>query len=181
MISELFGHKKARLLVYLGFVVNIWVMFVIWLGGVLPGVDAQGGSCEGVYQRISELAFGAVVASLIAYAVAQLADVTIFHWSRKQTGHHYLWVRSILSTSAGQLLDTITVILVTHYYANALPIDAQKPLLNQIVVYVASGYGYKFICGVLDTSLLYVLIPHLRRYCFLSEQHQDGEAEDDFN
>jgi uncharacterized PurR-regulated membrane protein YhhQ (DUF165 family) len=34
-----------------------------------------------------------------------------------------LWVRNNGSTMVSQLVDTTAVILITHYYAHALPVD----------------------------------------------------------
>ena len=42
LISELFGEKKARDMVWVGVVLNIWVIFLLWLGGVLPGFENYG-------------------------------------------------------------------------------------------------------------------------------------------
>ena len=39
LISELYGEKKARDMVYIGLLLNGWVIFLLWLGGVLPGFE----------------------------------------------------------------------------------------------------------------------------------------------
>ena len=39
LISELYGEKKARDMVWMGVLLNAWVIFLLWLGGVLPGFD----------------------------------------------------------------------------------------------------------------------------------------------
>ena len=39
LISELYGEKKARDMVYVGLLLNLWVIFLLWLGGVLPGPE----------------------------------------------------------------------------------------------------------------------------------------------
>ena len=36
LISELYGRKRASNVVWVGFVLNLWVAFILWLGGVLP-------------------------------------------------------------------------------------------------------------------------------------------------
>jgi uncharacterized PurR-regulated membrane protein YhhQ (DUF165 family) len=36
LISELYGRKRASNVVWVGFGLNIWVAFILWLGGVLP-------------------------------------------------------------------------------------------------------------------------------------------------
>ena len=42
LISELFGEKKARDMVWVGLLLNVWVVFLLWLGGVLPGFETDG-------------------------------------------------------------------------------------------------------------------------------------------
>ena len=37
-ISELYGKHRANVVVWTGLVLNIWVLFILWLGGVLPPV-----------------------------------------------------------------------------------------------------------------------------------------------
>ena len=34
LISELYGEKKARDLVWIGLILNVWVLFIIWLGSI---------------------------------------------------------------------------------------------------------------------------------------------------
>ena len=39
LISELFGEEKARDMVFVGLLLNAWVVFLLWLGSVLPGAS----------------------------------------------------------------------------------------------------------------------------------------------
>ena len=39
LISELYGEKKARDMVWVGLLLNGWVVLLLWLGGVLPGFE----------------------------------------------------------------------------------------------------------------------------------------------
>ena len=87
LISELYGQKKAQDMVWVGLLLNVWVIFLLWLGGILPGsgmdpvtgqvlVDEAGR--EPVFFEVRQLAFGAVAASMIAYLAAQFCDVKLF-------------------------------------------------------------------------------------------------------
>ena len=38
-LSEFYGHRRANTVVLAGLLINLWVMFFLWLGCVLPGVD----------------------------------------------------------------------------------------------------------------------------------------------
>ncbi len=40
-ISEFYGRRRANFVVFVGLLLNIWVVFIIWLGGVLPGFEGS--------------------------------------------------------------------------------------------------------------------------------------------
>ena len=175
LISELFGEKKAREMVWIGLILNLWVLLILWLGSVMPGfetVDPQTGlpvldeaGRLPVFFEVTHLAFGAVAASMIAYLLAQLCDVRLFHFLKRLTGGKHLWLRNTASTSVSQVVDTTAVILVTHFYAGALPINENESLWPQLLVFIAGGYLFKFLVALLDTPIVYgarrVLMPYL--------------------
>jgi uncharacterized PurR-regulated membrane protein YhhQ (DUF165 family) len=39
LISELYGKERANQVVWVGLLLNLWVLFIVWLGGVLPGFE----------------------------------------------------------------------------------------------------------------------------------------------
>ena len=165
-ISELYGRRRASLVVWVGFLLNLWVVFILWLGSVLPpalpidpatgkpALDAAGRLP--VFFEVKSLAFGAVAASMIAYLVAQFVDVYVFHFWRRLTNGKHLWLRNNGSTIVSQMVDTVAVILITHFYAKALPIDPNKALFGQLLVFILSGYVFKFVAALIDTGPFYV-------------------------
>jgi len=38
LISELWGEQKASQLVWVGLLLNGWIVLILWLGGILPGL-----------------------------------------------------------------------------------------------------------------------------------------------
>lgn len=171
-ISELYGRKRANKVVWVGLILNIWVLFILWLGGVLPphveldpvtGMPAEG--AEGsIFFAVRQLTFGATTASMIAYLTAQFCDVQIFHWLKKLTSGRHLWLRNNGSTLISQMVDSIAVILITHYYANALPVNENEGLFNQLLVFIFSAYVFKLIAALLDTIPFYVGVKYLTNY-----------------
>ena len=157
-ICELYGRRRASFMVLVGFVLNVWVVFILWLGGVLPGHESP------VFDELRTLAFGAVTASMIAYMAAQLVDVHVFHFWKKLTRGRHLWLRNNGSTLVSQLVDTTAVILITHYYAGGLTIDPDAPLASQLFTYIAAGYVFKLVVALVDTLPFYVGSRHLARY-----------------
>ena len=180
LISELYGEKKAHDMVWVGVLLNAWVIFLLWLGGVLPGfdldpngqplIDAAGR--EPTFFEIRELAFGAVAASMIAYLAAQLCDVRLFHFWKRLTNGKHLWLRNNASTMVSQIVDTTAVILVTHFYAAALPVNADDPIWPQLMVYIASGYVFKMLVAALDTGPIYLAVAYLRPWLGLKENEE---------
>ena len=158
-ISELYGRRRANLVVWIGLILNLWVVFILWVGGMLPGFemmengqlvpDAAGR--VPVFFEVRNLAFGAVTASMIAYLVAQLVDVQVFHFWKRLTDGRHLWLRNNGSTLVSQLVDTTAVILITHYYAHALPISDDHPVIGQLLVFILTGYMFKLVMALLDT------------------------------
>jgi queuosine precursor transporter len=170
-VSELYGRKRANNLVWVGFMLNIWVVFIIWLGGVLPPdamLDPNGlppaGAHDWAFFKVRALTFGAVAASMAAYLIAQLVDVHVFHFWKKLTRGKHLWLRNNGSTLVSQLVDTVAVILITHFYAGALPIKTDQEIWGQLFVFIASGYVFKLTAALLDTIPFYIGTPILARY-----------------
>ncbi|NUN12292.1 MAG: queuosine precursor transporter [Myxococcales bacterium] len=171
-ISELYGRARANWLVFVGFLLNIWVVFILWLGGVLPpemtldpttGLPAVGEHGR-VFFEVRQLAFGAVIASMAAYLAAQFCDVYLFHFWKRLTRGKHLWLRNNGSTMVSQIVDSTAVILITHYYAAALPIDASKPIGGQLLTFIGSSYAFKFAAALLDTIPFYFGVRWLSQY-----------------
>ncbi|MCA9283181.1 MAG: queuosine precursor transporter [Phycisphaerales bacterium] len=163
-ISELYGRKRANQVVWVGFILNLWVMFILWAGGALPGFEPAGEPKTGVFFDVQRLAFGAVAASMFAYLVAQLVDVHVFHFWKKLTKGKHLWLRNNGSTLVSQLVDTVAVILITYFYANALPVDESNPIWPQLLLFIATGYVFKMVCALADTAPFYWGVGYLTRY-----------------
>ena len=181
LISELYGEERARDMVWVGLLLNVWVVFLLWLGSELPGtgvdpstgaplIDAAGR--QPVFFEIKNLAFGAVGASMIAYLAAQFCDVRIFHTMKRLTKGRHLWLRNNVSTMISQIVDSTAVILVTHFWAAALPINADEPLWPQLMVFIASGYVFKLVVAALDTGPIYLAVRYLRTYLGLGENEE---------
>ena len=91
LISELWGEQKANQVVWVGLLLNGWVLLILWLGGVLPSMS---GSDDSTFRTIQQLSFGSVGASMVAYLTAQFVDVRLFHFWKQLTKGKALWLRA---------------------------------------------------------------------------------------
>lgn len=177
LISELYGRKRASQVVWVGLLLNLWVVFIVWLGGILPGYEttdpATGELIRDaahrlpVFFEIRNLTFGTVTASMIAYLTAQFVDVQLFHFWKELTQGKYLWLRNNGSTLLSQVVDTTAVVLITHFLAHALPIDPAASLWPQLFLFIAYGYAFKLVAALLDTGPFYVCVYWLSKYLWI--------------
>ncbi len=177
LISELYGRRRANQVVWVGLLLNLWVFFIVWLGGVLPGFEAtnpvtgdlvrDAANRLPVFFEIRALTFGTVFASMCAYLTAQFVDVQLFHFWKELTQGKYLWLRNNGSTLLSQLVDTSAVILITHFFAGVLPIDPSHPLWPQLLLFIAYGYAFKLVAALLDTGPFYGCVYWLSKYLWL--------------
>jgi hypothetical protein len=158
LVSELWGEQRAGQLVWVGLLLNGWVLLILWLGGLLPGTSSP------VFFEVRRLAFGALGASMAAYLVAQFTDVRLFHFWKRLTGGRALWLRNNGSTLVSQLVDTTAVVLISHYGAHVLPIEGSQPVLPQLGRFIASGYLFKLLAALADTLPFYLLVGWLRQW-----------------
>jgi hypothetical protein len=182
LISEFYGRRRANFVVFVGFLLNLWVMLILWLGTSLPGFvtndpttgmppqpqwdsDKQAFIETGwTLFQVQRLAFGAVAASMIAYLAAQFIDVQVFHfWKWLSKGRH-LWLRNNGSTLISQFVDTFAVITITHFYAHALPVDSDEAIWPQLWLFIGTGYAFKVAAALADTGPIYLAVHLLRRY-----------------
>lgn len=174
-ISELYGKKRANTVVWVGLVLNIWVLFILWIGGILPphpemmenGLPALTDPNHTFFQ-IRKWTFGATIASMIAYLTAQFVDVSLFHYIRKLTKGKMLWLRNNGSTLTSQMVDSLAVITITYFYAReALHIQVGETLIHGLVILILSNYVYKVVSAFLDTIPFYIGVKYLSRYLHL--------------
>ncbi len=170
-ISELYGKKRANMVVWIGLLLNIWVLFILWLGGILPpepqlneAGEIVRGSNGWVFYEVRTATFAATSASMIAYISAQFIDVHIFHFLKKLTNGKHLWLRNNGSTLISQLVDSSAVILITHYYADALPKDEFGNLTQPLIYFIMASYIFKFLTALVDTIPFYIGTKYLTRY-----------------
>tara|TARA_B100001250_G_scaffold155820_1_gene133932 strand:+ start:118 stop:780 length:663 start_codon:yes stop_codon:yes gene_type:complete len=152
LISELYGQKKANLVVFSGFIASMFVLLFLWLGGQFNAIPDSLVSDE-IYNSVFRNAWRIIAASMIAYLFAQFIDVRIFHFWKKLTNGKHLWLRNNASTFASQLLDTILVICI-------LFVGVWNT--EQIISAIIDGWLFKILMALIDTPIIYGIIYLLR-------------------
>ena len=148
LISELYGQKKANLVVFSGFIASLFVLLFLWLGGQFNSIPSSIVD-DVTYNSVFRNAWRLIAASMVAYLIAQFIDVRIFHFWKRLTNGKHLWLRNNGSTIASQLVDTSLVICI-------LFIGVWKP--DQIISAIFDGWMFKMLMAFIDTPIIYGIL-----------------------
>ncbi|SMO97859.1 queuosine precursor transporter [Gracilimonas mengyeensis] len=160
LISELFGRKKAQLVVWVGFFANFFMLFVMSVGHWLPNTGGVSGGIQ-LFEGVYEFMVGNVIASMIAYLTAQTVDVRLFHFWKNLTDGKHLWLRNNASTMFSQLVDS-TAILTILYVAGNLGDNVSS--ISALIILILNSYLFKFFFALFDTPLFYLGVKFLKHY-----------------
>jgi len=152
LISELYGQKKANIVVFSGFVASMFVLLFLWLGGQFNAIPDSIVN-DDTYNNVFQNAWRIIAASMIAYLFAQFIDVRIFHFWKRLTNGKHLWLRNNGSTIASQLVDTTLVVMI-------LFVGIWEP--SKIVSAIIDGWLFKMLMAAIDTPIIYGIIHLLK-------------------
>jgi uncharacterized integral membrane protein (TIGR00697 family) len=158
VVSEIFGERQARYFVVLGFSMTLVLLALVLIGLSLP--PATGYQLEAAYQSVFSPTWRLFFASMLAYLLAQMVDVRVYHFVKKRTGGRWLWLRNNASTMTSQLVDSFTVAFVFLYDNEAVFTGT----VGDLIVVVLSAYVAKMIIALLDTPLIYLAVWWIDRY-----------------
>lgn len=160
LVNEFYGIHGARRLTYAGLGAALFVFTVMQIALHLPDAETSPIPAS-VFQNAFGISSRLYVASLTAYMIGQLMDITIFNAVRRITGHRFIWLRAQGSTVLSQIVDSFTVSFV--FLVGSQPMDF-------IIKNAASNYLAKLAMAILLTPLLYGVHGIARRYFGIPER-----------
>jgi len=104
VLTEVYGYRVARRVIWLGFICNLVFVFFAWVGQILPSASFWEG--QGSYESILGYTPRLLAASFLGYLAGEFANSAILARMKILTKGRWLWSRTIGSTIIGQGLDT---------------------------------------------------------------------------
>jgi uncharacterized integral membrane protein (TIGR00697 family) len=120
VLTEVYGYRQARRVIWLGFACNLILVIGIWLGGLLPAATFWDG--QSAYERILGYTPRILVASYLAYLVGEFSNSFVLAKMKIATNGRWLWTRTIGSTLVGQGLDSAVFIFLA--FVGTIPASA---------------------------------------------------------
>ena len=154
LISEIYGKKKANEVVVAGIFASFFSMGILLIANWVPALD-NSPIDDTTFNQVFALSPVAVFASMIAYLLAQLVDIRIYHFWKNLTQGQMLWLRNNFSTFSSQLIDTVLIIGLLSIFG----------VLDWSLFWglVLSGFLFKILVAFFDTPFLYLFVGLFRR------------------
>jgi hypothetical protein len=109
ILTEVYGYRQARKVIWLGFLCNLIAVFAFWVAGRIPALDS---GVQNAYERILGYTPRLLVASFSAYLVGEFANSFVLAKMKIMTKGRFLWTRTIGSTIVGEGLDATVFIII---------------------------------------------------------------------
>ena len=110
ILTEVYGYRWARRVIWLGFLCNLIFVFFAWVGQLLPAAPFW--QDQAAYSSILGYAPRLLAASFCGYLAGEFANSFIMARMKIATQGRWLWTRTIGSTVIGQGLDTSIFIII---------------------------------------------------------------------
>ncbi len=150
VLTEVYGYRTARKVIWLGFICNLIFVFFAWIGQILPSASFWGD--QSAYVSILGVVPRILVASFCGYLVGEFANSFVLSKMKILTKGRWLWSRTIGSTIVGQALDTSLFITIGY-------IGTGATVPTMILHHWVSKVGIEAIF----TPVTYVIVNWLKR------------------
>ena len=150
VLTEVYGYRTARKVIWLGFGCNLIFVFFAWIGQILPSADFW--EAQGSYETILGFAPRLLAASLCGYLVGEFANSFVLARMKILTKGRWLWSRTIGSTIIGEGLDTSIFITLAF-------VGTGSPVLTMIWHH----WLVKTAIEVIATPATYTIVNWLKR------------------
>lgn len=172
VLTEVYGYKRSRRVIWTGFFCLGLSALVLWLVRLLPGEATwlQYAGDEAYAAILGGMSTGGIVlASLVAYFAGEFSNSIILAKMKVLTAGRWLWTRTIGSTLVGQIIDSALFIFVATL-AGVFPWELFWTL-------TLTNYIFKVAIEVLMTPVTYRVVAALKKY----ENEDYFDRDTDFN
>jgi queuosine precursor transporter len=165
IVNEYYGPKAVRRISYTAVILIAYAFLMYYLAMGVPAADFWFGT--GVKNGVPNMsnAFNAIFgqgmwiifASITAFLVSQIVDVTIFHRIKKVTGEKRVWLRATGSTLVSQLVDSFIVLFIAFKIG-------QGWSWQLVLAICVMNYIYKATMAIVLTPVIYLVEGRIEKY-----------------
>ncbi|HED06950.1 MAG TPA: VUT family protein [Ignavibacteria bacterium] len=152
ILTEVYGYARSRKVVWAGFGALGFASFMAWVVIKLP--PAQGWIHQAAYETVFGQTWRIVLASLLAFFSGEFVNSFVLAKMKLFTSGKFLWMRTIGSTIAGEMMDSLIFYPLAFY--GFWPNDL-------LITVMLTNYVLKVSWEVVATPVTYKVVGFLKR------------------
>ncbi|MBE6292985.1 MAG: VUT family protein [Bacteroidales bacterium] len=153
VLTELWGYRTAKKVIWLTFLCNIVLVVCTQIGVWMPSPDYLSDTAE-AYNHVFTYVPRIVVGSLAGFLCGELSNAWFMERIKMKTKGRHLWLRTIGSSMIGYLFDTLPFVIIAF---------AGVVSMHDLLLMIAFQYVAKLsIEAFFGTPMAYVVIRWVR-------------------
>ncbi len=152
VLTEVYGYRRSRLVIWIGFGANLLMVLAIQVAILLPAARFWDG--QEAFATILGATPRLLIASLCAYLVGEFLNAYVLAKMKILTKGRWLWTRTIGSTFVGQMFDSSIFSLIA--FLGVIP-------LREIGIMILTVWAFKTVYEAIVTPVTYLVVNFLKR------------------
>lgn len=152
VIPEVYGLQKARRIIILGFLMNVFAVAFFYLCLKLPAPIFW--ENQAAFETVLGFTPRLLLASFVGYLVGTNVNAYVMVIMKKLTKGRWLWSRTITSTLFGESIDTVLFASIAFW--GTMPTSA----LGNLIVSMAA---FKILYETCATPLTYIVVNWVKK------------------
>ena len=152
IITEVYGFKRAKFSIYLGFVSMALLSVVLFIVQLLP--PAVGWDNQSAYESILGLIPRIAIGSWVAYLAGEVTNSYLMDRIKQLTKGRHFWIRAIGSTIVGALIDTSLFSVIA--FAGVIDI-------GNLISLIITVYAIKVLIEILVLPITYTIVTYVNK------------------
>lgn len=149
-IAEVWGFRKARLIIWLGFLTNFAMLALFQLAVALPSAPFWEG--ESAFRFVFGLAPRIAVASLLAFLLGSFLNAYVMSRMKISSRGKHFSARAVLSTLAGESADSL--IFFPLAFGGLVPV---QELMKLMTIQIVAKTAYEIVVLPVTIRIVTVL------------------------
>jgi hypothetical protein len=156
LMNEYFGKEGVKKITWMTVAMISYCFVILYVAVLVPAADFSPVNDEN-FRIVFGQSLWIIVGSIIAFALSQLIDVTVFWLVRAKTGARFLWLRTTGSTIVSQMVDSLAIIGIAFWLPGKI---SSSEFFNVAL----TNYSYKLLIAIGLTPVIYIVHNLIDRY-----------------
>jgi len=155
IFTEVYGYKKSRKIIWLGFIFLIIYNILLYITILLPPESSWNSSVgQENFEKVFNFSYRIAIAGIVGYFFGEFINSYVLAKMKILSKGKFLFLRVIVSTIFGQAADTTLFCLIAFYGI----IDN-----NAMINYIVTGYFYKVAVEAIMSPITIKVIKKIKQ------------------